>query len=174
MRVLSLLLLLSLASLLPRTFAQSAKHTQAKMRPCSSPEYHRFDFWLGCWEVHNPQGKVVGHNDVTSIQGGCIVLENWKSARGYETGTSFNFFDNRDHKWHQTYYDNSGNFGNYPPMAGDLQGGKMVLITALGEKPISRWTWYVLSPGKVRQMAEQSTDQGKTWTITWDSVYVKQ
>ena len=39
--------------------------------------------------------------------------------------------------------------------------------------PVFRWSWYVLGPGKVRQMAEKSEDAEKTWKIIWDSVYVK-
>jgi hypothetical protein len=58
-------------------------------------------------------------------------------------------------------------------MAGDLVGNKMVMLTDPNSAPLSRWTWYVLEPGKVRQMAESSSDNGKTWQITWDSVYVK-
>jgi hypothetical protein len=49
----------------------------------------------------------------------------------------------------------------------------MVLITDVVDGAQSRWTWYELAAGKVRQMAEQTNDSGKTWTITWDSVYVK-
>jgi hypothetical protein len=60
----------------------------------------------------------------------------------------------------------------------------MVMMTADDQSPLSRWSFYVISEGsptvkagpgtKVRQWAEQSTDGGKTWTTTWDSVYVKQ
>jgi tetratricopeptide (TPR) repeat protein len=144
-----------------------------RMKPCNSPEFHQFDFWVGSWEVQNPQGQTVGHNDVNRIVGGCILQENWVSGRGSESGSSFNFYDYRDKKWHQDYYDNSGNMGNYPPLAGELRDGKMVLLSAPDVQPLSRWTWYELSPGKVRQMAEQSTDGGKSWSTTWDSVYVK-
>ena len=28
--------------------------------PCSAPEYHQFDFWLGDWEVTTPDGKPAG------------------------------------------------------------------------------------------------------------------
>jgi hypothetical protein len=80
----------------------------------------------------------------------------------------------RDQKWHQLYLDNSGNAGAFPAMAGNFVEGKMVLVSDENQKPVSRWTWYVLEPGKVRQMAEQSTDGEKTWKIIWDSVYVKQ
>ena len=49
----------------------------------------------------------------------------------------------------------------------------MVLLTDEKQVPASRWTWYVLGPGRVRQMAEQSSDGQKTWNIVWDSVYEK-
>ena len=149
------------------------KQIVERMKPCNSPEFHQFDFWVGSWEVQNPQGQTVGHNDVNRIVGGCILQENWVSGPGSESGSSFNFYDYRDKKWHQDYYDNSGNMGNYPPLAGELRDGKMVLLSAPDVQPLSRWTWYELSPGKVRQMAEQSTDGGKSWSTTWDSVYVK-
>jgi hypothetical protein len=142
---------------------------------CQTPAYRKFDFWVGDWEVHAPNGgPIVGHNLVTLEQNGCLLVEHWTSSTGGETGTSFNYYDVRDKKWHQLYLDNSGNAGAFPSMAGDLFDGKMVLITDKTKSPVSRWTWYVLEPGKVRQMAEQSTDGEKTWSIIWDSVYLKQ
>jgi hypothetical protein len=146
-----------------------------KMAPCKSAEYHKFDFWVGDWDVRAPNGGAsVGHNVVTSEQEGCLVIEHWTASSGGQTGTSFNYYDVRDKKWHQLYLDNSGNAGAFPAMAGDLVGGKMVLVSDESQSPVSRWTWYVIEPGKVRQMAEQSTDGEKTWSTTWDSVYVKQ
>jgi tetratricopeptide (TPR) repeat protein len=143
-----------------------------KMRPCTSAEYRQFDFWIGDWDVQ-VQGQSAGHNLVTLEQDGCLLVEHWKASTGGQTGTSFNYYDVRDKKWHQLYLDNSGNAGAFPAMAGTLTGGKMVLVTDPNVSPVSRWTWYVVSPGKVRQMAEQSTDGQKTWSITWDSIYVK-
>jgi tetratricopeptide (TPR) repeat protein len=152
------------------------KELQEKMTPCNSPEYHQFDFWLGNWDVHAPNdGPVLGHSSITSVNDGCIVQEQWTSLR-IEKGTSFNYYDNRDKKWHQIYFDNSGNMGNYPPMSGNLIDGRLVFMTDASQSPLARWTFYPLDAGgkKVRQWAEQSTDGGKTWTTTWDSVYVKQ
>jgi tetratricopeptide (TPR) repeat protein len=152
------------------------KQIQEKLKSCNAPEYHQFDFWLGSWEVHNPQGQRVGHNDVVRTINECIIQENWASGRGVERGTSFNFYDNRDKKWHQIYFDNSGNMGNYPQMSGGFKDGRMVMTTDPAQSPLSRWSFYPLdtSGKKVRQWAEQSTDGGKTWTTTWDSVYVKE
>jgi tetratricopeptide (TPR) repeat protein len=141
--------------------------------PCKTPEYHQFDFWLGDWEVQDPAGNVVGHNAVTAEQDGCLIIEHWTATGGAQTGTSFNYYDIRDKKWHQLYLDNSGNAGAFPAMSGELKESKMVLLTNDANGPTSRWTWYTLSPNHVRQMAEQSTDNQKSWQITWDSIYVK-
>ncbi len=140
--------------------------------PCQTAEFRQFDFWIGDWAVENPAGKKVGDNLVTREQDGCILVEHWKSGRGIETGTSFNYYDIRDKKFHQIYFDNSGNAGAYPPMAGGLVDNKMVMLSDENVSPVFRWTWYVISPGKVRQMAEQSNDRQKTWQIVWDSTYV--
>jgi hypothetical protein len=144
-------------------------------KSCQSPEYRKFDFWVGDWDVHSPNGgPTIGHNLVTVEQDGCLIIEHWKASTANQTGTSFNYYDVRDKKWHQLYLDNSGNAGAFPAMAGNLAKDKMVLISDASQSTVFRWTWYVLEPGKVRQMAEQSSDGQKTWKITWDSVYVKQ
>lgn len=153
---------------------QSAEFQKVKqgLMPCTAPEYRQFDFWAGEWEVQNPRGQTVGSSSVTVEQDGCLLVEHWKSGLGFETGTSFNYFSNRDRKWHQLYVANN-NGTAHPEMRGDLTGGHMVLLTDVVDGTQARWTWYEVSPGKVRQMAEQSSDGGKTWQITWDSIYVK-
>lgn len=140
--------------------------------PCQTAEFRQFDFWLGDWAVHDPAGQKVGDNLVTREQDGCLLVEHWKSTLGVESGTSFNYFDVRDKKFHQIYFDNSGNAGAYPPMAGGVLNNKMVMISDEKASPVFRWTWYVISQNKVRQMAEQSDDQQKTWRIIWDSTYI--
>ena len=152
--------------------AASAASAQAP-QGCSPGPYRQFDFWIGDWDVYTPQGALAGRNLVTSEQDGCLLVEHWTSSKGGSTGTSFNYYDVRDRKWHQLYLDNSGNAGNYPAMGGALTDGKMVLLTEDSGNQLSRWTWYVMEPGKVKQMAELSTDHGQTWKTTWNSVYVK-
>lgn len=142
------------------------------LTPCTAADYRKFDFWAGEWEVQNPKGQAIGSSSVTVEQGGCLLVEHWKSGLGFETGTSFNYFSNRDHKWHQLYVANN-NGTAHPEMRGDFVDGRMVLLTDVVDGVQARWTWYEMAPGKVRQMAEQSTDGGKSWQRTWDSVYVK-
>lgn len=154
-----------------RQTPEFAKVTEG-MKPCRAPEYRQFDFWAGEWEVQNPRGQTIGSSNVTVEQDGCLLVEHWKSGLGFETGTSFNYYSNSDHKWHQLYVANN-NGTAHPEMRGVLENGHMVLNTDVVDGVQSRWTWYELAPGKVRQMAEQSTDAGKNWQTTWDSVYVK-
>ena len=145
----------------------------AKMKACSSEPYRQFDFWVGEWEVRLATGAVAGKNIITLEQDGCLLVEHWTAAGGGGTGTSFNYYDIRDKRWHQLYLDNSGNAGAFPAMAGTLTNGRMVMLTDDVNNSMSRWTWYVMEPGKVKQMAEVSTDHGKTWQVTWNSVYIK-
>lgn len=160
------------ASLFVIPLKQHAFAFSPQTASCQSPEYHQFDFWLGDWEVQNPSGKVVGHNLVTRELDGCLIVEHWNDAAGKNLGSSFNYFDTRDKKWHQLYISNSGNAGDFPAMAGEFHENKMILLTGPHDGPVSRWTWYVVSPGNVRQMAEQ-IQADKSWRITWDSIYVK-
>jgi hypothetical protein len=150
-----------------------ARFAKEEMAPCRDPIYRQFDFWIGDWTVQDPAGNPVGRNRVTLEQEGCLLVEHWTSGEGVQTGTSFNYYDVRDKKWHQLYIDNSGNAGAFPAMAGGLREGRMVLTTDPKDGPVSRWTWYEVGPGRVRQMAEQTRDGGKIWQVTWDSIYVK-
>ena len=158
--------------LLISTLALPAFAAQPQAHPCDAAEYRQFDFWVGDWDVHDPAGNLVGTNNITREQDGCLLVEHWISARGTETGTSFNYYDIRDKSWHQVYLSNNGNAGAFPAMAGQLKDGKMVLISDEKVSPVFRWTWYVISHGHVRQMAERSSDNQKTWKIFWDSTYV--
>jgi FimV-like protein len=145
----------------------------AQMKSCTAAPFRQFDFWIGDWEVHGAQGGVAGHNTVTLEQEGCLLVEHWTSSAGQQTGMSFNYYDIRDRKWHQLYIDNSGNAGAFPAMSGTFVDGKIVMLTDDVNNTLSRWTWYLMEPGKVKQMAELSTDHGQTWSVTWNSVYVK-
>ena len=122
--------------------------------------------------MRDPANNVVGANLVTREQDSCLIIEHWTASTGGQTGTSFNYYDVRDKKWHQLYLDNSGNAGAFPAMAGELKDNKMVLLSDPAASPVYRWTWYVMSPGHVKQMAELSNDGQKTWQTFWDSVYV--
>jgi hypothetical protein len=103
-------------------FAQTAPPTPAPV-PCATPEHRQFDFWVGQWNVVDPEGKPAGSNDVQGILGGCVVQEHWTGSGG-ETGTSFNIYDAPAKKWHQSWVDSHGLL---LLLDGEFQDSKMVL-----------------------------------------------
>ena len=142
-------------------------------KPCLyTPEHRQFDFWIGEWDVQ-ANGQQAGTNSVQRILDGCVLFENWTSARG-GTGKSFNFYNAATHKWQQTWVDSTGSVlelvGEYKE--GTLRFSGETLQTD-GSKLLHRLTFFNLSPERVRQFWEQSTDNGKTWTVAFDGMYMR-
>jgi tetratricopeptide (TPR) repeat protein len=138
--------------------------------PCkASPEFRQFDFWIGEWDARNPQGVTVGSSSIQLILGSCVIFENWSTP--VSNGKSFNVYNAADKKWHQTYVDDKNTFAHY---IGELKDGKMVYVAeniTNGKKTLARMTFSKLPTGEVRQFGENSDDDGKTWTPTFDLTY---
>ena len=153
-------------------FADYVKKLDAVANPCRArQEFRQFDFWIGEWAPQNPQGVTVGTSSIQLILGSCVIFENWNTP--VSSGKSFNLFDTRDGKWHQTWVDARGNMTHY---VGGLEGDKMVLVSeslSNGKKTLGRMTYSKLADGSVRQHGESSTDEGKTWSTTFDFKYVR-
>jgi tetratricopeptide (TPR) repeat protein len=142
-------------------------------KPCLyTPENRQFDFWAGEWDVEMG-GQQAGTNSVKQILDGCVLFENWAAARG-GTGKSFNFYNAQKRKWQQTWVDSTG---SVLELAGEYKDGKMMFsgetIRSDGSRMLHRLTFFNLSTERVRQFWEQSTDNGKTWTIAFDGMYVR-
>lgn len=154
-------------------FKELVRKNDLAVNPCkASPEFRQFDFWIGEWDVRNPQGVPAGSSIIQLILGQCIILENWSSSSG-SNGKSFNIFYTTDRKWHQSWVDDKGTFTHY---VGGIIDGKMVLdadIIVGGKAAIARMTFSKLPNSDVRQHGENSTDKGKTWTTTFDLTYVR-
>lgn len=147
-------------------------------RPCSTPEYRQFDFWLGEWDAYNPQGKKSGDSKISLQLDSCTILEEWTSTgvqRGLRfAGKSYNMFNAATKKWQQYFVDNTGTITKY--FNGHYEPGKMILQTDNNKVNDTLWqiqkmTFYDLGPDKVRQHGETSRDNGKTWTTSFDLEY---
>lgn len=140
-------------------------------RPQPGPGHHQFDFWLGEWEVRDPSGKVVGHSRVESIGGGFGLLEHWTGAGG-GSGKSLNAYMPATGTWHQTWVGQGGLI----QFDGGFAEGRMRLEgrRATPKGPLlDRMTWTPQSDGSVVQVWENSVDEGKTWTRSFEGVYRK-
>jgi hypothetical protein len=142
---------------------------------CSAEQNRAFDFWLGEWEVTNPEGKLAGHNSIRRIQAGCGLQENWISATGNFQGTSYNFFDKATGKWYQSWIDNQG---GVLQLTGGLQEANMVLTSQPlrnkdGQLQIDRITWVPRVNGTVEQIWEKTTDAGRNWQKVFHGIYTR-
>ena len=157
------------ALLLPLTLV--AQDDTAK---CGTPEHMAFDFWVGEWQVTNPDGKPAGQNTIDKIEGGCVLRENWRSATSGFTGTSYNFYNQRDERWEQLWLDNNGGFLK---LAGNRKDNQMVLESApapndQGADVVQRITWTANEDGSVRQYWETITG-GDQIQVAFDGLYRK-
>jgi hypothetical protein len=143
----------------------------APPNPCASGPFREFDFWVGQWVVRGPRGKVAGENDITSEEGGCAIVEHWRSAAG-GTGQSLNFYDPKAKRWKQKWVSQ----GSVLEMEGEFKDGAMILEGPLqyvgqGRETILKGTWTKLPDGRLRQYFEESDDGGKTWKPWFDGYY---
>lgn len=155
-----------------RRFAGVLAKNLAAVEPCrAAPEFRQFDFWIGDWTVTDPKGNTAGTSSVQLMLGSCVLQENWTG--GNSSGKSFNIYDTTDKKWHQTWVDDRGTFTHY---VGTFVDGAMRITTdrpAGGKPGLARMTFTKRPSGEVRQHGEQSSDNGKTWTTTFDLLYTK-
>ena len=143
--------------------------------PCEAQErFREFDFWVGEWDVHSPDGTRAGHNRIEATERGCVLIENWTSATG-GTGMSINYLDKATGEWVQVWNAEGGSQIN-------IRGGvtdKGMLLTghihyvANGTTAPFRGLWTLLEDGRVRQFFETSNDDGKTWVPWFEGFYTR-
>ncbi len=149
--------------------------TASKPPACQAAEPRQFDFWIGRWEVFSPDGKKAGDNLIEAINGGCALIERWQGRGGF-SGTSLNSWDAGAKLWRQHWVDNQGGLLR---LAGRFEGGSMALESSgrhpdkPGATQRQRIRWTPLPDGAVRQLWEQSDDEGATWTVAFDGRYVR-
>lgn len=139
---------------------------------CTAPEYRQLDFWLGDWDVYDVDGaqQAVARARITRILEGCVVHELYESADGAR-GESFSIFDHTRRLWHQTWVTNRGRLLQ---IEGGLESGRVVLtgryLDATGRPMMIRGSWWQV-PAGVREFAEVSADDGRSWQPDFDLIF---
>ncbi len=142
------------------------------LAPCDTAEFRQFDFWVGHWDVTDPDGNTVGHNRIDAILNGCALQENWTGGSSFR-GHSFNIYDRARGVWHQTWVDSSGALLQ---LEGGLLDGAMVLegtrYSPKRNAPVQdRISWTPNADGSVRQHWQSSVDGGASWQTVFDGLY---
>lgn len=147
---------------------------EAPRRPCDEPERRAFDFWIGEWEVLDPDGRRVGRNTITSLFDGCALLEEWRGESGHR-GMSLNAWSPRTRAWLQTWVDSSGlvlELSGGPVDGGMVLEGEAALPGPAEPVRRQRITWTLLDgdPDQLRQHWEASAAEGG-WETVFDGRY---
>ena len=141
--------------------------------PCCTENHRAFDFWIGEWEVVNAKdGSPAGTSRISKEENGCVIRENWTSAKAGYTGTSLNFYNVERDMWEQTWVDNAG---AVLKLRGNRKGNKMILSSdeftkADGKTYTNRITWINNPDGTVRQLWEVLDEKGAV-SVAFDGLY---
>jgi len=141
--------------------------------PCvKNPDAHKFDFWVGEWNVTTPAGQPAGSSSVQKILGDCVVFENWTDGQGGQ-GKSLNAFNSQLGQWQQFWTDQYGTVTEY--RQSDWMGPTLrYTATGVGPQGVPMLIHMMFTPldaNTVRQFGETSTDGGKTWAMSFDLMY---
>jgi len=134
---------------------------------CGNAAYHQFDFWTGDWDVFDVGSPTkVAHARVDSILEGCVLREDYRSKNGHE-GQSFTIYDASRKLWHQTWVTSDGVLLE---IEGRFENNEMVLSGKNQKGELVRGAWKPVN-GEVREFAQKSADDGKTWDPWFDIMF---
>jgi hypothetical protein len=137
--------------------------------------YSWLDFWLGDWDVYVGERKV-GENSIRSILGGCAVTEDWSGASGTH-GHSLFYVSPEAATWRQVWITEHAVAPagvKEKSLIERRADGTLIFQGAINDgarRYLDRTTLEPKAPGEVRQLIEVSTDDGRTWTPTFDAGY---
>lgn len=143
-------------------------------RPCEYDSlFRQFDFWIGEWDVFNIAGQKAGTNTIQKLTEGCLLFENWTGSLG-GSGKSINFYDKQKKIWRQIWIASNGNvsefYGQYSEGVMDFYGESALANVGIVK---NRLRFFRIDSDTVRQLAERSDDNGKSWQVTYDFRYVR-
>ncbi|HEX5047620.1 MAG TPA: tetratricopeptide repeat protein [Gammaproteobacteria bacterium] len=154
-------------------FERVHRQVRARVYPCEGiPEASAFDFWLGRWEVRQPDGTIVGTNTITKRDGGCSIQERWEGAGG-SSGTSVSFYLPSRGEWRQIWTGSGGTLFDItgkPTDTGMHLEGQIEYVDTHNVVAF-RGTWTKADDGRVRQRLEEFDLTAQTWIVWFDGFY---
>jgi hypothetical protein len=141
-------------------------------RPCSlSPESKQLDYWLGDWTISGPGTAANAVSKVYLTLDKCMLVESWDGGRGHK-GENMFAYSSDDKSWHGMFADNQGRVHVFQ---GKVSGDSAEFLGSSrgpdGETNLNRIRIARISPDKVEQVWEKSSDNGATWKTEFRGEY---
>ena len=155
-------------------FAIAVGKAVRRENPCKQEgPYDDFDFWIGEWDVY-VGGVKRADSSITREFNGCLIRERYSNATGFQ-GESLNYYDPETDAWKQNWVDRTGGIVRYTGRSPsrDVMQMSGANTNYRGETQLAEVTWTRNSDGTVHHVIEQSTDNGETWSVYFDGIYVK-
>jgi len=114
----------------------------------------------------------VGESIITLAKGGCAIHESYTTLGPY-SGQSINYYDPLEKKWKQNWVGNSGDVGIYEETDSGKGNLQFIAKQLLPEGVVTRKMtfYYNEKEDSVRQLIEDSKDEGKTFAPVFDGLY---
>jgi hypothetical protein len=134
--------------------------------PCTAnPESRQLDFWVGDWTISSAGSSPSATSKVSLSLDSCVITESWDSGRGHR-GENVFAYSSGDQGWRGLFVDNDGRAHAF--VDGKVSGGTAEFFGPSrgpnGEEVLNRIRVVRLSPDKVEQTWDKSTDKGASWT----------
>jgi len=158
------LALLAIAATVPAHAATTTCSTNSEIR--------QLDYWLGTWTVSAPGSTDTSTAKVSLSLDHCLFTESWDNGKGH-AGKDMFAYSPDDNNWHGMFADNEGRVHLF-------DRGKVAAGTAefegpsrgpQGEAVLNRVKLTRVSPNKLQQTWEKSTDNGATWNTIFRGEY---
>jgi hypothetical protein len=143
--------------------------------PCSTNvESRQLDYWLGNWNIAVP-GRTADNNSKSKVHlalNKCVLIESWEDGKGH-AGENIFAYSAENKRWYGLFADNRGHIHVF--VDGKVSSGSAEFFGPSrgpnGEAVLHRIKVVRVSPDKVEQLWEKSTDNGATWTEVFRGEY---
>jgi hypothetical protein len=149
------------------TFLTGAAFGAPDSPPCATNGSSRqLDYWVGSWTISNPADSAGGtsKSTVSLSLDNCLITENWDGGQGH-SGKNLFAYSPGDKRWYGMFADNRGHVHVFTD--GKVSSGSAEFygpsLGPNGEAVLNRIKLMRLSPNKVEQTWEKSTDNGASW-----------
>lgn len=156
------------------TYQQMIQKAKENAFPCLLDSIHgSYDFWVGEWDVYSTANKSrVGVSSIVKDDGGCVIIEHFKSLVSPNSGHSLNYVNPVTNKWEQVYSGSGGATQKY--IDGEYKDSAMKFTYTMmknGAAYPGRFIFYNQGPDQFRQYQDATFDGGKTYQVLTDLTY---
>jgi len=168
-RILAITLVVTTAQL-----AGAPRGAAADPATCATrSESRSLDFWLGDWTISYPGAPSASHSTVSLALDKCLLVESWDGGKGHR-GQNLFAYSADDQSWRGIFADNQGRVhtfeGTVTAGTAEFRGTNR---GADGAAVLDRIRVVRVSPDRVTQTWEKSSDRGRTWTTVFHGDYAR-